>query len=67
MGTENIMPENVNADSTAEDQELMKKKAEIMLSIIEKGKKNEYLTYNEINAAFEGIEIALEELQKIPE
>lgn len=65
MGTENIMPENVNADSTAEDQELMKKKAEIMLSIIEKGKKNEYLTYNEINAAFEGIEIALEELEKL--
>ena len=65
MGTENIMPENVNADNTAEDQELMKKKAEIMLSIIEKGKKNEYLTYNEINAAFEGIEIALEELEKL--
>ena len=44
MGTENIIPENVNADNTAEDQELMKKKAEIMLSVIEKGKKNEYLT-----------------------
>ena len=65
MGTENIMPENVNADSTAEDQELMKKKAEIMLSVIEKGKKNEYLTYNEINAAFEGIEITPEEIEKL--
>ena len=65
MGTENIIPENVNADSTAEDQELMKKKAEIMLSVIEKGKKNEYLTYNEINAAFEGIEITPEEIEKL--
>ena len=65
MGTENIIPENVNADNTAEDQELMKKKAEIMLSVIEKGKKNEYLTYNEINAAFEGIEITPEEIEKL--
>ena len=65
MGTENIIPENVNADNTAEDQELMKKKAEIMLSVIEKGKKNEYLTYNEINAAFEDIEITPEELEKL--
>ena len=65
MGKENIIPENVNADNTAEDQELMKKKAEIMLSVIEKGKKNEYLTYNEINAAFEGIEITPEEIEKL--
>ena len=65
MGTENIIPENVIADNTAEDQELMKKKAEIMLSVIEKGKKNEYLTYNEINAAFEGIEITPEEIEKL--
>ena len=50
---------------TEEQKALMEKKATIMLDVIEKGKKNEYLTYHEINAAFEGIEITAEELEKL--
>ncbi len=64
MDTEKDFAENTT-EITEEQQALMQKKAEIMLSIIEKGKKNEYLTYNEINAAFEGIEVSPEEMEKL--
>ena len=52
-------------EMTEEQKALMQKKAEITLKIIEKGKKNEFLTYNEINSAYEGIEITPEELEKL--
>ncbi len=54
-----------NEELTEEQLATMKKKADIMLQIIEKGKKNEYLTYNEINQAFDGIEVTAEELEKL--
>lgn len=54
-----------NGEMTEEQRELLEKKASIMLEIVEKGKKNEFLTYNEIHSAFDGIEIAPEELEKL--
>ena len=54
-----------NEELRSEQLDNMKKKADIMLQIIEKGKKNEYLTYNEINQAFDGIETTPEELEKL--
>ena len=38
-----------NGEITEEQKALMEKKASIMLEIVEKGKKNEFLTYNEIH------------------
>ncbi len=52
-------------EMTEEEKALLEKKASIMLEIVEKGKKNEFLTYNEIHSAFDGIEIAPEELEKL--
>ncbi len=63
MDTEKDMLEAT--EMTQEEKALMEKKASIMLEIIERGKKNEYLTYNEINSAFEGIEVTAEELEKL--
>ena len=54
-----------NGEITEEQKALMEKKAAIMLEIVEKGKKNEFLTYNEIHSAFDGIEVAPEELEKL--
>lgn len=54
-----------NEELTEEQLANREKKANIMLQIIEKGKKNEYLTYNEINQAFDGIEVTAEELEKL--
>ncbi|MBQ3124506.1 MAG: RNA polymerase sigma factor RpoD [Clostridia bacterium] len=54
-----------NGEMTEEQKALLEKKASIMLEIVEKGKKNEFLTYNEIHSAFDGIEIAPEELEKL--
>ena len=54
-----------NGEITEEQKALMEKKASIMLEIVEKGKKNEFLTYNEIHSAFDGIEVAPEELEKL--
>ena len=64
MDTENDALKNTE-EMTEEQKALMQKKAEITLKIIEKGKKNEFLTYNEINSAYEGIEITPEELEKL--
>ena len=54
-----------NVEMTEEQKALLEKKASIMLEIVEKGKKNEFLTYNEIHSAFDGIEVAPEELEKL--
>ena len=54
-----------NGEITEEQKALMEKKASIMLEIVEKGKKNEFLTYNEIHSAFDGIEVTPEELEKL--
>lgn len=54
-----------NEELTEEQLANMQKKADIMLEIVERGKKNEYLTYNEINQAFDGIEVSAEELEKL--
>ena len=54
-----------NGEITEEQKALMEKKAAIMLEIVEKGKKNEFLTYNEIHSAFDGIEVTPEELEKL--
>lgn len=64
MDTEKDALKNTE-EITEEQKALMQKKAEITLKIIEKGKKNEFLTYNEINSAYEGIEITPEELEKL--
>ena len=64
MDTEKDALKNTE-EMTEEQKALMQKKAEITLKIIEKGKKNEFLTYNEINSAYEGIEITPEELEKL--
>ena len=64
MDTEKDTLKNTE-EMTEEQKALMQKKAEITLKIIEKGKKNEFLTYNEINSAYEGIEITPEELEKL--
>ena len=64
MDTENDALKNTE-EMTEEQKALMQKKAEITLKIIEKGKKNEFLTYNEINSSYEGIEITPEELEKL--
>ena len=64
MDMERDIAENT-VEMTEEQTELVKKKAEIMLKIIERGKKNEFLTYNEINSAFEGIEVTPEEMEKL--
>lgn len=64
MDKEKDMAEK-NVEMTEEQKALAKKKSEIMLKIIERGKKNEFLTYHEINSAFDGIEITPEEMEKL--
>ena len=54
-----------NGEVTEEQKAIMEKKANIMLEIIEKGKKNEFLTFNEIHSAFDGIEVSPEELERL--
>ncbi len=62
MDTEKI---EQTEELTEEQKALMEKKASAMLEIIERGKKNEYLTYGEINSAFDGLEVTAEELERL--
>ena len=50
---------------TDEQKAMAEKKYAVMLEVLERGKKKDYLTYGEINAAFDGIEVTPEEMEKL--
>ena len=50
---------------TDEQKAMAEKKYAAMLEVLERGKKKDYLTYGEINAAFDGIEVTPEEMEKL--
>ena len=54
-------------ENTESEEQLInnEKKKEISAELTERGKKRGYLTFNEINAAFEGIEISTDEIEKV--
>ena len=52
---------------TDEQKAMAEKKYAVMLEVLERGKKKDYLTYGEINAAFDGIEVTPEEMEKLYE
>ena len=50
---------------TDEQKAMAEKKYAVMLEVLERGKKKDYLTYGEINAAFDGIEVTPEEMEML--
>lgn len=64
MDTEKEFDELEN-QQTEEQKALQEKKRAIKNNLIEHGKKRGYMTYNEINTAYEGIELSPEELEKL--
>ena len=64
MDTEKEITQS-NEPLTEEEQQAEMKKYSIMLQLIESGKKRDYITYGEINTAFEGVEISNEELERL--
>lgn len=57
--------EEIESQQTEEQKALLEKKRVIKHSLVEHGKKRGYMTYNEINTAYEGIELSPEELEKL--
>lgn len=57
--------EEIESQQTEEQKALLEKKRVIKHSLVEHGKKCGYMTYNEINTAYEGIELSPEELEKL--
>ena len=63
MDTEKEFRE-LDAEQSQEQKEIIEKKRQAKRELLEHGKKRGYLTYNEINSTFDGMEMSPEEMDK---